>query len=185
MWLGPDRLFIRYRLRGGALWNFVGVAARAAWAEEGWAVRSNKSEFLAEFRDFEPGVRRVIAETPPDTLFRWGLFARQPLARWNSGRVTLLGDAAHAMPPFLGQGAVMAIEDGVVLGRAFAVAGSVDAALDSYQRARVDRTTTVMRSSWECAPLYFGRDPAAQIGPLAASMAAQRESYLYDAGSVI
>ena len=185
MWLGPDRLFIRYRLRGGALCNYVGVAARAGWAEEGWAVRSSRSEFLAEFRDFEPDVGRVIEATPPDTLFRWGIFARQPLGRWNKGRVTLLGDAAHAMPPFLGQGAVMAIEDGVVLGRAFAAAGDVAAALEAYQGARIDRTTAVMRASWECAPLYFGQDPAAQIGPLAASMAAQRESYRYDAASAL
>lgn len=181
IWVGPGHLFIRYRLRRGELCNYVGVAARARWAEEGWTVAAEPGELFAEFREFEPRVTRVMQATPPGTLFRWGLFARRPLASWRLGCATLLGDAAHAMPPFLGQGAVMAIEDAVVLGRAFATSGGVDEALDRYERARIGRTTRVTQDSWDCAALWFGPDPAANVRAMAATMASQRESYGYDA----
>lgn len=185
MWLGPERLFIRYPLRDGSLCNYVAIAAQTRWAEEGWTVRSSVDELLGEFRECDPQITGIIGATPPGTLFRWGIFARRPLESWDAGRVTLLGDAAHAMPPFLGQGAVMAIEDGVVLGRALSLAMGAPEALSLYGQARVGRTTAVMRASWEIAPLYFGPEPAAGVRALGARMAALRESYRYDAARAL
>lgn len=185
MWLGPGRLFMRYRLRGGALYNLVAVARRQGWVEDGWSVPAAAGEVLAEFADFHPAVLHTVMATPGGMLYRWGLFAHRPLDAWVAGRVALLGDAAHGMPPFLGQGAAMAIEDGVVLGRAFAIAASAPEALDLYQAARVGRANDVLRASWAMAPLYFGDDPKAQIAALAQGMAAQRQSYAYDAANAL
>ena len=185
MWLGPGRLFMRYRLRHGALYNFVAVARRREWVEDGWSVPATVGDVLGEFADFEPKVLQTVRATPGGRLYRWGLFAHRPLDTWVAGRVALLGDAAHAMPPFLGQGAAMAIEDGVVLGRAFGVSASDPEALQVYQEARVGRANDVLRASWAMAPLYFGDDPKSQIASLAAGMAAQRQLYAYDAAAVL
>ena len=62
---------------------------------------------------------------------------------WTVGRVSLLGDAAHPMLPFLGQGAGMTIEDGVVLARCLFTSDSVEEALQRYEAARVERTALV------------------------------------------
>jgi salicylate hydroxylase len=185
MWLGPGRLFMRYRLRGGALYNFVAVARRGEWVEDGWSVPAKVGEVLGEFADFDPVVLRTVALTPGGTLYRWGLFAHRPLDTWVAARVALLGDAAHAMPPFLGQGAAMAIEDGVVLGRALAIVEAIPEALQRYQSARVGRANAVLQASWATAPLYFGDDPRSQMAALAQGMASQRQLYAYDAATAL
>ncbi len=74
---------------------------------------------------FAPDILTLIRNVPPGALFKWGLRDREPLKTWTLGRVTMLGDAAHPMTPFLGQGACMAIEDALLLGRAFAASETV------------------------------------------------------------
>ncbi|MBK9609419.1 MAG: FAD-dependent monooxygenase [Betaproteobacteria bacterium] len=102
---------------------------------EGWSVRATRDELLAEFADFEPHARELLELVSPERLFKWGLFDRDPLPTWTRGRATLLGDAAHAMPPFTGQGAVMALED-AVLARGRGGSGHPDEALARYEAAR-------------------------------------------------
>ncbi len=183
-WVGPRRSFMRYRLRGGQLYNYVAIARRVAWAEEGWTIPARVDEVLAEFADFEPRVHGVLRATAHEGLFGWGIFDRAALPTWVSGRVALLGDAAHAMPPFLGQGAVMAIEDGVVLGRAFAAADSVESALALYEATRRPRTAAIARLAQAQGEVYHADDPSTQVATLGRSMAEQRTFYDYDAGAV-
>ena len=162
---GPGRSFTRYLLRGGTLVNFVGLCERHDWAEEGWSIRASVEEVLAEYADWYEDVRTIIRHTPPEGLIKWALFDREPLARWTVGRVALLGDAAHPMLPFLGQGAAMGIEDAMLLARAFDAAGSVDEALHRYVEARQSRTTWVMQQSRETARTYHsGRSENFQPG---------------------
>lgn len=152
--IGPRHSFTRYPVRNGELLNYVAMAEKSGWEVESWSVRADVAEVLEEFRDFEPDVRRIIAETPAETCFKWALLDREPLASWARERVTLLGDAAHPMLPFLGQGAVMAIEDAMVLARAFAASGDWREALRRYEEARLERTTFVMRKSREAVKRY-------------------------------
>lgn len=85
-----------------------------------------------------------------DVHYKWAFMAREPLQQWSSGRVTLLGDAAHPTLPFLAQGAAMAMEDGYVLARALAAhRDDPRKALASYEAARVQRTSTIVRGSNE------------------------------------
>ena len=184
MTVGPRRLLMRYPLRGGALVNIVAIAQRSAWTEEGWSVRATRDELLAEFADFEPHARDLLELVPPERLFKWGLFDRDPLPTWTRGRSTLLGDAAHAMPPFTGQGAVMALEDAAVLGRVAAAAADPDDALRRYEAARHPRVTAALVMSRARALTYFADDPAQQVRALGAGMAELRTLYDYDAGSV-
>lgn len=156
---GPGRSFTRYLVRGGELVNFVGLTERDDWREEGWSIRAKVKEMLDEYAGWYEGVRSIIAATPPDGLFKWALFDREPLAEWTRGRVTLIGDAAHPMLPFLGQGAAMGIEDGMVIARAFAAADSIDAALRRYVEARLPRANWVMLESRKTALNYHsGRE---------------------------
>jgi salicylate hydroxylase len=184
MTVGPRRMLMRYPLRRGALVNYVAIARRSAWMEEGWSVRATVGEVLAEFDDFEPRVLRLLEQTPADRVFKWGLFDRDPLPSWSVGRVMLLGDAAHPMPPFTGQGAVMAIEDGVVLGRAAAAARDPHDAIARFETARQGRVNHVLQMSRSRAALYFADDPAQQVRALGAGMAEVRTLYDYDAGTV-
>jgi salicylate hydroxylase len=184
MTVGPRRLLMRYPLRRGSLVNFVAIARRDAWMEEGWSVRSTLAEVLEEFADFEPHSLDLLALTPPDRLFKWGLFDRDPLPTWTRGRATLLGDAAHAMPPFTGQGAVMALEDAAVMGRMVATSTSPDEVLQRYEQARHARVSAALAMSRSRAELYFADDPQQQVKALGAGMAELRTLYDYDAGTI-
>ena len=136
MYPAPQRTLLHYPLRGGRIMNPIGTGRSASWEEEGWAIPATNEEFAAAYSDFAPEVVAMIRSIPAGALFKWGLRDREPLVSWTKGRVTMLGDAAHPMTPFLGQGACIAIEDGLVLGRAFELAGSIDEAL---ARDRVGR----------------------------------------------
>jgi salicylate hydroxylase len=95
---------------------------------------------------------------PEDQLFKWGLFDRDPLAAWSKGRVTLLGDAAHPILPFLGHGAVLAIEDAVVLARAIGASSSIDEAFARYENARRERATFVVLESRKAGKAFHDPD---------------------------
>jgi salicylate hydroxylase len=157
---GPHHSFTRYLIRNGSVVNFVALAERDDWREEGWSIRASIEELLREYEGWYEDVRTIIRSSPPDGIYKWALFDREPLPGWTRGRVTLLGDAAHPMLPFLGQGAAMGIEDGLVLARAFAAAGSLDEALQRYEQARRARTTEVMLQSRATALNYHSGDRA-------------------------
>jgi salicylate hydroxylase len=156
LYIGPGRMFLHYLLRKSSVMNIVAIARRTRWEAEGWAVRAEIQELLELYGDFHPQVRRMIGSAGPDALFKWGLRDREPLPQWTVGRVSALGDAAHPMSPFLGQGAVMAIEDGMVLGRCFAEAGSPEDALVTYEMARKERANAVQLQSREQANALQG-----------------------------
>lgn len=143
MYQGPRRYLLHYPLRGGRIMNLIGCGQALAWEEEGWAIPATNEEFLHHYSDYAPELLELIRSVPPGELFKWGLRDREPLATWTHGRVAMLGDAAHPMMPFLGQGACIALEDGLVLGRAFAAARTVDEALARYEAARRTRGTNV------------------------------------------
>jgi salicylate hydroxylase len=127
--------------------NLLGNAQVEEWQAEGWAIPATVKEFLSLFDDFPEPVRELIAAAPEADLFKWGLRDREPLEKWTRGRVTMLGDAAHPMTPYLGQGACMAIEDGMILGRAFAEAQDLQEALSRYEVARRERANGVQLAS--------------------------------------
>jgi len=151
---GPGRSFTRYLLRGGRLVNYVALTERADWQEEGWSIRASVGELLQEFAGWYDDIHTIIRATPETRLFKWALFDREPLPTWTQGHATLLGDAAHPMLPFLGQGAAMGIEDALVFARAFSAAGSIAEGLRRYEEARLERANWVMLESRKTAQNY-------------------------------
>ncbi|HZD19690.1 MAG TPA: FAD-dependent monooxygenase [Burkholderiales bacterium] len=143
-WVGPGGHVVHYPLRAGRLMNFVGALERADWRVESWSARGTQAELAADFRGWHPDIQAFIGAI--ETPYKWALMVRPPLERWSVGRVTLLGDAAHSMLPFLAQGAVMAIEDGYVLARCLA-SHEVETALQRYEVARRERTRRTVEGS--------------------------------------
>lgn len=146
---GPGRYLLCYPLRNATIMNVVGLVQSNTWEEEGWSIPATNEEFAQAYAGYEPELLTMIRSVPPEALFKWGLRDREPLATWTLGRVTMLGDAAHPMTPFLGQGACQALEDGLLLGRAFAASASVAEALKRYEDARRPRGTMVQLASRE------------------------------------
>jgi salicylate hydroxylase len=147
LYVGAGRSLIHYPLRRQATMNLLGNAQASQWQAEGWSIPASVKEFLSLFDDFPESVQELIAAIPEQDLFKWGLRDREPLQIWTRGRVTMLGDAAHPMTPYLGQGACMAIEDGMILGRAFAGSRDLEEAFSRYEAARRDRANGIQLAS--------------------------------------
>jgi salicylate hydroxylase len=146
-WVGPGGHLVHYFVSRARLLNFVGWTEHDSWNREDWTDRATIERALAAFDGWHEQVRRIIAAA--DTCFIWALFDRDPLPRWSTGRVTLLGDACHPMYPFMGQGAAQAIEDGAALAACLAAArdGDVPAALRRYEQLRLPRVSRVQALS--------------------------------------
>ena len=157
VFLGPRRTFNRYTLRAGEIVNCVGIVAKEGWTHEGWSIPATREELTEDFKGWHPDVTGLMQKA--GSLIKWGIFDRAPLPQWRRGRASLLGDAAHAMLPFLGMGAAMAIEDGMILARAFAAESAAEAALDRYEAARRPRTALMHAKSVEQGILTQSRDP--------------------------
>jgi salicylate hydroxylase len=142
-YVGPDRMFLVYFVRGTDFMNVVAHARQPGWEEEGWSIAADKSTLLGLYAEYCEAVHDIIRAIPEGNLFKWALRDRPTLDPWTVGRVSLLGDAAHPLLPFLGQGGNMAIEDGTVLGRCFNAAADAPDALARYEAARKNRANAV------------------------------------------
>lgn len=178
VWVGPKRIFNRYAIRRGTLVNIVGLAQSEYWSEEGWTTPASLDEFLTSYADFHPSVTSLIKQACPNSLIKWGIFVRPPIGTWHCGHAVLLGDAAHPILPFLGLGAALAIEDGIVLARALRAAPSPEAALRAFEATRVARVDLVRRKSILQGEIIQSLDPDA-FG-LAKSPAQDNELFAYD-----
>ena len=147
LWLGPGRHFVHYPISAGRLVNVVAIVPAGDWRTESWTADGAIPDLLGEFDGWDPRVHQLIASAE-DTK-RWAMFDRAPLERWTDGRVTLLGDAAHAMLPFFAQGAAQAIEDAVVLAACLrsADSASIPDALQRYEAIRRPRASQVQLMS--------------------------------------
>ncbi|MCS6802634.1 MAG: FAD-dependent monooxygenase [Chloroflexota bacterium] len=177
-WIGPTTRILCYPVRRRTLLNFVAAAANQTWQVESWKVHSELSELLAAFEGADPTIHEIVSQTPPELLYKWALFDRDPLPTWTVGRVTLLGDAAHPMLPFLGQGAGIAMEDAIVLARCLEAEQDVAAALARYERVRKPRATTVQLESRANAQVPFDRaDETSLYGRISQRQRAALEAY--------
>ena len=143
VWMGDGKHFIVYPVRSGRLLNYVGFVPTRSETIESWSAAGDRDELAESFDGWDPRVVRLLETV--ETCYWWGVYDRRPLSSWTSGRLVLLGDAAHAMLPHLGQGANQAIEDGVAL--AVFLAGrdpdEVPAILQRYEKFRRVRTDVI------------------------------------------
>lgn len=114
-------------------------------------VRHTKREVLAEaYRRWPAPVPQIIASTDEDIILPIEILDRPPgrAGAWGSGRVVLVGDAAHPMTLNLSQGAGQAIEDAVVLSRLLAASRDIPAAIAQFEAERLPRTMAMVKTSW-------------------------------------
>lgn len=107
----------------------------------------HKAYLLQHFGDWHHPIADVLQATDETVILQNGIYDIVPLSRWTDGRAALLGDAAHAMTPNLGQGACQAMEDAVALKTAFGLSSDVGAALKAYQAARLPRANAIATQS--------------------------------------
>jgi salicylate hydroxylase len=161
-WVGPGGHVITYPLRAGKILNFVAAIERDNWAVESWTERGTQEECAADFIGWHEDIQEIVRNI--EIPYKWALLGREPLERWSVGRATLLGDSCHPTLPMLAQGANMAIEDGMVLARCIeADTTDLPAALARFEKARIGRTSEIVRRSTEAARRFHNpalADPA-------------------------
>ncbi len=167
LWLGPDAHLVHYPVKGGRLINIVGIV-RDEWKEIGWSAAGSRAEILRHFARFAwaEKVRALIAT--PEQWLKWALYDRTEPFSGGRGPVTLIGDAAHPMLPFLAQGGGMAIEDAAVV--ADMLGNSLDDpadALRAYEGARWHRTALAQLKSRRQGRIYGLSGPEALLRNLA------------------
>jgi salicylate hydroxylase len=147
IWMGPRKHFVHYFVRSGRLVNFVALVEQDSWTRESWTEQADVADVLDAFEGWHPQVRSILEAV--DETFVWGLFEHPPMEHWSAGRITLLGDACHAMLPFWAQGAAQAIEDGAVLAACLAkIRGpDISRALRHYEALRLPRASRVQAAS--------------------------------------
>lgn len=156
-WWGPtpDVQIVTFPLNQGRETFVFATTGQPSWTEESWTTEGDVNELREVYRHFHPDARKLLDAC--ESVMKSALYEREPLPKWSVGRVTLLGDACHPMLPFMAQGAGMAIEDAVVLGRALApiaemtsatdTAEQIEAALKRYEAARRERTAKIQIGS--------------------------------------
>ena len=149
-WWGPNpqSQIVTFPLNQGQETFIFATTGQPSWTEESWTSPGDVEELRGFYKDFHPDARALLDAC--DTTLKSALYERDPLSQWSVGTVTLLGDACHPMLPFMAQGAGMAIEDAVVLGRSLTGARSrADAvrALQVYENSRKERTAKIQIGS--------------------------------------
>ncbi len=147
-WLGPHGTIVLYPMRGEELINVVCHYDDDSYRHESWVTECPRQEVLDRYAEWHPSLLRLFEAG--DTWYKWALYDRDPIPQWTRGRVTLLGDAAHPMLPYLGQGACQALEDGAVLATALSsAADDPEAGLARYEAARRPRASRVVLTARE------------------------------------
>ena len=134
--------------------------------EPGWSRRGDPAKIMNRFSTSNSNLQSALAAVGDWTI--WSLFDRRPRSIWSNNRVTLLGDAAHPVLPFLAQGAALAIEDAFVLASELAlVTGNPAAAFTAYEAKRKPRSAKIQAEARQNGkiyhmgwPLSFARDVA-------------------------
>jgi salicylate hydroxylase len=154
LWLGRHAHLVHYPVRSGTLVNIVAII-RDDWHEPGWSAPGDRAELLARYHaGMWPAQTRALLAAPRN-WGKWALYDRAPFVRWGRGAVTLLGDAAHPMLPYLAQGAAAAIEDAAVLARRLAqTPAEPTRALRLYERDRRRRTARIQRAAHRNGWIY-------------------------------
>jgi salicylate hydroxylase len=155
-WWGPNpqSQIVTFPLNRGEDIFIFATIGQESWQHEGWTQPGSVDELRELYADYHPEARALLDAC--DAVLKTALWERDPLPFWSRGAVTLLGDSAHPMLPFMAQGACQAVEDAVVLARCVAEAPDIPAAFARYEATRLSRTARIQIGSRENAWLRAG-----------------------------
>lgn len=155
LWAGPGMHLVHYPVSGGRRHNVVAICENT-WRDDGWHSSGTREEVMLQFQHCCDRLLRILEASP--NYGKWALADRPPARIWSDGRVTLLGDAAHPVLPYLAQGAAMAVEDAHVLALCLQDAsGHFETAFGKYQSTRQPRTARLYRESRRQGGIYHAR----------------------------
>jgi 2-polyprenyl-6-methoxyphenol hydroxylase-like FAD-dependent oxidoreductase len=154
---GSGARFGHAALPGGRAYVFATADAPPG----GRGAHGELAELRRLFGSWHAPIPALIEAAVEEEVLRNDCYDLPPLRSWGRGRITLLGDAAHAMTPNLGQGACQALEDAVVLGRRLREDSDVERALRAFERERRPRTTRFQNRSWSAGVLGQWAHPVA------------------------
>jgi salicylate hydroxylase len=161
LWLGHNAHLVHYPVRGGNLINIVAIV-RDAWQAHDWSAAGARDEILSRFSKRRWAVPARALLSAPQTWLKWALYDRPVRRRWGNELMTLVGDAAHPMLPFLAQGAAMAMEDAVTLADCLAEQrDDLASAMRRYEDLRRGRTARVQQAARSNGKFYHLSWPAA------------------------
>ena len=157
-WWGPTQqsMLITFLINRGEDLYIFATREEESWRQESWSSQGEAAELRAAYSSFHREAREVLDQC--QEVLKTALYERDPLPHWTKGRVTLLGDACHPMMPFMAQGAAMGLEDAAMLARCVAAESDIAAALDRYEKARIERAGTMQLVSRENEFLRTGID---------------------------
>ena len=183
LWLGPDAHLVHYPVKGGAMINLVAIVSDDRRVK-GWTAEGRRRDLVKRFSGWHKDARALIAA--PQAWQRWSLYDRPLPHPWGAGPVTLLGDAAHPMLPFLAQGGAMAIEDAAVLAACLARHSEDPAVgLRLYEGLRRGRAARTQHNARRNGRVYHLKGPAAFARDLALKLMGgnrllRRYDWIYD-----
>jgi salicylate hydroxylase len=182
LWLGPGGHFVCYPVSGGELISFAAIAALDVPPAESWSATADPASVRTAFDGWHGSVSEILHAA--GQVRHWALHDREPLHHWSTDRLTVLGDAAHPMLPFMAQGANQAVEDAMDLAVCLAGArlDTVPAALRRYQSLRAPRTAGIQRRSRDSAAglhLPDGPEQQARDEAMRRSAAPRHRAWLY------
>ena len=138
--------------------SFTAVLKNDYCAADSWRIKGSKTELLQDFNEFNKEVFSMLSSS--DEIFKWGIYIRPVLKSIYIKNITLLGDAAHPMVPFLGQGGCMAIEDGYTFGRlAGANSDNFSKTQVEFERIRLNRKNMIQAASKTQGKIYHLENP--------------------------
>ncbi|QQQ79555.1 FAD-dependent monooxygenase [Saccharothrix sp. 6-C] len=146
LWLGPGQHAVCYPVSRGASLSVGFTVPSPTGKAESWSAKGDVSEVVAAYAGWHEEVRAIAAAA--EEVSQWALHDRDAIEHWSTDRITIVGDAAHPMLPFMAQGANQAIEDAAALAACLSAdPDAPDAALRRYETARRERTALIQRRS--------------------------------------
>jgi 3-hydroxybenzoate 6-monooxygenase len=182
LWLGPGAHLVHYPVRAGAALNVVAVTEGGQEAQ-GWNQTADTARLLSGFTRWCKESKSLLESA--ESWRAWSLFSLSALPHWSRGAVTLLGDAAHPVLPYLAQGAGLAIEDAAALAKCLSAAkGKPRAAFRAYETLRRPRAARLQSTARRFGRIYHLRGPArlarnAALGLRSETAALRQFDWLY------
>ncbi len=184
-YLGPNSHIVTYPI-GENTYSATCIIKSSDWIKESWVSEGTKSQFQADFKNWNSELLTYLADSK---LYKWGIFQRSPLESFSTNNIFLLGDSAHAMVPFLGQGSCLAIEDSYCLAEILDKKKFIHDAKKIFDDFRISRCKNIYKRSLRQAKLNhisnplltFLRNKLLSYLPLANFMVRDIHSYDLDA----
>ena len=182
---GPKAHFVYYPIKGGKQLNMVCIvqSEQNAKGENRWSAPATSTDVLSHLPNWSATIKTLIKRT--NEWQRWPLYTVAPESPWTNNTTALIGDAAHAMVPFVAQGGAMAIEDAAVLAHAIATHEDISTAFKAYEDARKARVTKVWQEAMANGKRYHMSGLAAiarNVGlkAIGGERMANRYNWIYD-----